>query len=553
MTKTTVLNILIYIFISPKFMEPIWIHTLYAKKCQKEKKTREQKEPKTFFQKIAFILLDNERKTEVAWEIIEDSNFNKLYRVQLILSGIICSLWLLINSVPVIIGAMLIAPILQPIKIIAFATSTGNGKLYRKWLRISWITILLIITIAWTITKITPVATLTPEIFARISPTTIDLFIALAWGIIAFLSLWFKKLWEGVAGVAMATALIPPLCVTGIGISFLHIEIAKGSFLLFLTNFVTIVFVWIIIFYAFGFCATNKRGKKHSIEGILLTIVTIVLIMIPLTQSMKNIADDMKTTQIIEKTSNDFLRNINKKIEIKKTSYQIQDNDTLRISTTIDVPNTTPITEKHKNELSQILALATQKSVNLDINIVNISSVLIEKKEEITKDQQFQKEIADYAKINTKIIIIESKIAYNPTPLVYLNLFWEGKINKEAIEIDIETISKKILWNETNVLILWHEKNGKKEQEERITNHQEIEKYIRENINKDIYINSLHVEEEIISEEEVFTITIELKSALSIKEIQGNIQNNKEQLQEMYQRKVIFKISTIVLSEMIVE
>jgi len=69
-----------------------------------------------------------------------------------------------------------------------------------------------------------------------------------------------------------------------------------------------------------------------------------------------------------------------------------------------------------------MLALATQKSVNLDINIVNVSSVLIEKKSEITKDQQLQKEIEEYVKVNTGMVIIESKIAYNPTPLVYINV-----------------------------------------------------------------------------------------------------------------------------------
>lgn len=352
----------------------------------------------------------------------------------------------------------------------------------------------------------------------------------------------------------MATALIPPLCVTGIGISFLSLEIAKGSFLLFLTNFITIIFIWIIIFYAFGFYATNKKGKKHSIECILLTIITIVLIIIPLRQSMKSIAEEMKITQNIEKTSNEFLRNINKKIEIKKISYQTQENNTLRISTTIDVPNTTPITEKHKNELSQILALATQKSVNLDINIVNISSVLIEKKEEITKDQQFQKTIQEYIKANTGIIIIESKIAYSPTPLVYLNLLWKEKNNKSEIETDIEEISKEILWNETNIIILWHEINGKKEQEERITNNQEIEKYIRENIYKDIYIDNLNIDEQTITEtEKIFYITIEIKSALSSKEIQSNIQNIKEKLQETYQKKINFKINMIAMSEIIVQ
>lgn len=395
----------------------------------------------------------------------------------------------------------------------------------------------------------TPVATLTPEIFARISPTIIDLFIALVWGIIAFLSLWFKKLWEGVAGVAMATALIPPLCVTGVGISFLSMEITKGSFLLFLTNFVTIVFVWIVIFYAFGFFATNKKGKKHSIESIFLTIITIILILTPLTQSMRNIADDIKTKQTIENVSNKFLANINKWIEIEKTSYQIQDNDTLRISTTIAVPSATPITEKHKNELSQILALATQKSVNLDINIVNVSSVLIEKKEEITKDQQLQRKIEEYIKTYTGITIIESKIAYNPAPLVYINLFSERENIKGKIENNTELLSKEILGTGTKTLILRQQINGDQEQKEKIAYYQEIETYIKEKLPTNIYIENITIEKKVNEEEEFFLVNIKIKSSLWAKEVQNTLKNIQQKLEGTYPNQFKIQASVVPLNE----
>ncbi len=272
----------------------------------------------------------------------------------------------------------------------------------------------------------------------------------------------------------MATALIPPLCVTGIGIHFLNMEITKGSFLLFLTNFVAIIFVGIIIFYAFGFYPTNRTGKKHSIESIFLTVITIILISTPLIRSMESITENLQIKQTIENTTKEFLADINKEIEIEKISHQIQGNDILRISATIDVPNTTPITETHKNELSQILALSTQKSINLDLNIVNISSVIIEKKE-LNKDEQAKQYIRNYLNTQTGITLIETKIAYNPTPLVYINLFSETEIIKEKIEKEIETMSKEILGTGTNTLILRQQKNGEKEQQKEITYYQEIE------------------------------------------------------------------------------
>jgi hypothetical protein len=160
---------------------------------------------------------------------------------------------------------------------------------------------------------------------------------------------------------------------------------------------------------------------------------------------MQKIANNMKTKQTIENVTNEFLDNINNKIEIEKISYQIQDNNILRISATIDVPNTTPITEQQKNDLSKILALSTEKSVNLDLNIVNISSVLIEKKEEINNDKKVQEKIEEYITTCTGITIIELKIAYNPNPLVYVNLFSENNNIKATIESNIEKISKEIL------------------------------------------------------------------------------------------------------------
>lgn len=508
---------------------------------------------KTFFQKIAVILLDNERKNEVAQEIIEDSNFGKLYRLQLLLSVIICSLWLLINSIPVIIGAMLIAPILKPIKIIAFATATGNGHMYNKGLKISIFSILVSIAIAIIITKITPLATLTPEIYSRISPTIIDLVIALAGGTIAFLSLWFKKLWEWIAWVAMATALIPPLCVTGIGINFLSMEITKWSFLLFLTNFVVIILVGIIIFYAFGFFPTNKKGQKHSIESIFLTVVIVILIITPLTQSMKEITNNIKTKQTIENVTNEFLGNINKKIEIEKISYQTQDDDILRIRATIDVPSTTPITEQQKNDLSKILALSTEKSVNLDLNIVNISSALIEKKEEISNDEVFQKQIQEYIKTYTGITIIESKIAYNPAPLVYMNLFSEKESIKEKVENDIEVLSKETLWTGAKILILRQKENGKEEQQQQIIYYQNIKNFIQENFNGTTYIDSFEVEKNETETIVILTITIGIRSTLNTKEIQNYITNIKKELEANHPEKFTFKVHTTTISEISVE
>lgn len=268
---------------------------------------------------------------------------------------------------------------------------------------------------------------------------------------------------------------------------------------------------------------------------------------------MKSIADDINTKQKIEKVTDEFFWNINKKIEIEKISYQIQDNETLRINATIDVPSTTPITEKQKNDLSKILALSTQKSVNLDLNIVNISSALIEKKEEISNDEKVQQSIVEYIKAYTGMTIIESKIAYNPTPLVYLNIFWEHENIKEKIENDIEIISKEILWTGTNILVLWQQKNDKEEQQQQIAHYQEIKKFIQENLQSNIYINTFDIEKKTIYTWESIIITMEIQSALDNQTVQNQLQKIKDKLKETYQESYVFKVNFITISEIAIK
>jgi hypothetical protein len=79
------------------------------------------------------------------------------------------------------------------------------------------------------------------------------------------------------------------------------------------------------------------------------------------------------------------------------------------------------------------------------MNIINISSVLMETKEEISNDKILQEKIKEYITIYTGITIIESKIAYNPAPFIYINLYTERENVKEKIQIDIEKMSKETI------------------------------------------------------------------------------------------------------------
>lgn len=91
-----------------------------------------EKLPHAIHRKIAIWNLSGEQKAELAKQVITDAQTELEYRSQMFLSIVIATLGLLINATPVVIGAMIIAPILRPIQGVAFATTTGNKRLFVK-------------------------------------------------------------------------------------------------------------------------------------------------------------------------------------------------------------------------------------------------------------------------------------------------------------------------------------------------------------------------------------------------------------------------------------
>lgn len=133
-----------------------------------------------FWHRIAILNLTDDEKTEVAKKMVDYSYTDALYWLQLILSVIIATLGLLINSSPVVIGAMLISPILQPIQSFAFAVNSGHKSMYIRSLHNLIFSVIVSIIVAVFITWMIPFASITSQVIARTTPTLLDLFIALS-------------------------------------------------------------------------------------------------------------------------------------------------------------------------------------------------------------------------------------------------------------------------------------------------------------------------------------------------------------------------------------
>lgn len=238
--------------------------------------------------------LTYERRQEVLDQLSASSSPNFDFFLLVFLSAAIATFGLITDSTAVIIGAMLVAPLMSPILGLSLASVAGKRNMFERavgaLIRGVLLAVALAALISW-LSQLLPfdlLTTLPGEVLSRTRPSPIDLGIALAGGAAAAYALAQPQLSAALPGVAIATALMPPLCTVGIGISLRSPEIALGAFLLFTTNLVTISFAGIVVFAALGFRPVDVedtiRGLPRSlyVSTALVLLVTVSLVALTL-------------------------------------------------------------------------------------------------------------------------------------------------------------------------------------------------------------------------------------------------------------------------------
>ena len=226
---------------------------------------------------------EEEHRQETVRQSIHESAFlSAPYLIMNALAAIVACYGLLQNSVAVIIGAMIIALLLGPITGMALALVDGDQLLLRRSLVAEAGGVLLVLTIGFTIGKIHSEMTLGSEIMGRTSPNILDLIIALAGGAAGAYATISRRLSAGLVGVAIATALVPPLCSCGICLAHGLYRAGGGAFLLFLTNLVAIQSVTSLMFWLCGFHRLTRLDKtvvrRLAPSALLLAGLAVFLI-----------------------------------------------------------------------------------------------------------------------------------------------------------------------------------------------------------------------------------------------------------------------------------
>jgi uncharacterized hydrophobic protein (TIGR00271 family) len=207
--------------------------------------------------------------------LLAESTLDSSYLILIIGSCAIATFGLLANSAAVIIGAMIIAPLMLPIRGLAFGALQGNVVLFRKGMVTAGAGTLLAIAIAWLIGTIVQIPIYDSEVFARSEPTLLDLGIAVAAGGISGYAKVEPKVTGSLAGTAIAVALMPPICVVGLGLAQANWSLSWGATLLYLTNLLGIVLACMLTFLLAGY-ASFARAQKVITWTLAFTSILLI-------------------------------------------------------------------------------------------------------------------------------------------------------------------------------------------------------------------------------------------------------------------------------------
>lgn len=204
------------------------------------------------------------------------------YTVLILISAILASFGLLINSGAVIIGAMLVAPLMSPLIGFSVGMATGRIPLVRRASLSVVQGFVLALAIAFFVGAISPTNIVTDEMASRGNPTVMDMGVALASGFIGAYATARKDIPSALAGVAIAAALMPPACTIGLGIAYHDMALARGATLLFATNIVSIILAAWAVFFWLGLrprIVEDSRARLYTSAVMVLIFAGILTLL----------------------------------------------------------------------------------------------------------------------------------------------------------------------------------------------------------------------------------------------------------------------------------
>lgn len=194
---------------------------------------------------------------------------------------IIASVGLNVNSIPVIIGAMLISPVMGPILGFGYSLGVQDMRLLKDSLRNLAVMVGISIIASTLYFLLSPLRLEHPtELLARTNPTTYDVLIALFGGFAGIMEISRSEKGTVLSGVAIATALMPPLCTVGYGLAVFNWSYVLGAFYLFIINsiFIALATFVTVKFLKFPTVSNDLEGPRNRLRSSTVAIILLIII-----------------------------------------------------------------------------------------------------------------------------------------------------------------------------------------------------------------------------------------------------------------------------------
>lgn len=285
----------------------------------------------------------------------EEARLSSTFMILLLLATMIATFGLFINSGSVIIGAMLLAPLMQPIVSVSMGVLRQDEALLVNGFKTIGVGVIAVLLMAAMIASFIPIEQVTSEMSGRLSPTLLDLFVAIISGVAAAYAKSNEKIVGSLAGVAIAVALVPPIAVAGIGLGWGAWHMFSMAFLLFVTNLVGIVLAAALTFMFLGFSPLHLAKK-----GVAIWLGIVLLISVPLYASFSKMKEDIK----VQKTLSNLAFSVGKH-DIKLTHVELKHHSSQN-EIRCEVITTGGLSKEEKARLKE----AILKSVSIEAEVV---------------------------------------------------------------------------------------------------------------------------------------------------------------------------------------
>ena len=332
----------------------------------------------------------------------------------------IASLGLNVNSTAVVIGAMLVSPLMGPIMGIGFGMAINDIKLLKNSFYAYLLTAVIGLITSTIYFYLSPLNEAHSEILARIEPNIYDVLIALFGGLAGILATSSKLKGNVIPGVAIATALIPPLCTAGYGLATLQFKFFFGAFYLFLINTVFIALATLITVRFLNYPYKSLPRKEDETKAKRIAWVIVLITLLPsfyfgytMIQQNRFIQSANKFIENEAIFPNDYLlkKNIdskNKKITLIFGGAPIAQKDILTLKSKLKNYNI----KDAKLDVKQGFAYLQEELKEIDEKPNQLSLVLNDKEKELIK-LQMKLDSINKQKILSKQIFNELKVQHN--------------------------------------------------------------------------------------------------------------------------------------------